>query len=146
MKVMPMHPNFRLPTRATELAGGYDIYMPVAGILQQGEHNGYKVSLGFAAEVPQGHVALLLPRSSAGAKQGIQLNNTVGVIDADYRGEWMAFLRKQDVGFSRWDAGDALLQFLIVPVHTPELEVVSTLSSTLRGEGGFGSTTQKETK
>lgn len=100
------------------------------------------VPLGFAAEVPVGHVALLLPRSGAGAKQGLSLNNTVGVIDADYRGEWMACLRVRNGEAIQWTKGERLLQFVIVPVATPELQVVKALASTERGEGGFGSTNQ----
>lgn len=96
------------------------------------------VNLGFASKIPEGYVALLLPRSSAGAKFGISLNNTCGVIDADYRGEWMASLRlRMNEGFN-WSAGDRLLQFVIVPVITPKLEVVESLEDTERGGGGFG--------
>lgn len=98
------------------------------------------VPLGFAAEVPVGHVALLLPRSGAGAKHGLALNNTVGVIDADYRGEWKACLRVKNTLPLSWEAGERLLQFVIVPVTTPELQVVESLETTERGEGGFGST------
>ena len=100
------------------------------------------VPLGFAAEVPVGHVALLLPRSGVGAKKGLSLNNTVGVIDADYRGEWMACLRIRNGLPLHWLAGERLLQFVIVPVNTPELQVVKSLDDTERGEGGFGHTGQ----
>ena len=145
MNIQPLHPNFRIPSRATDLAGGYDIYMPESGAAQafwekEDPTKPDKIPLGFAAEVPAGHVALLLPRSSTGAKHSLELENTCGVIDADYRGEWFAFLNtKNGEGFS-WEAGDKVLQFLIVPVCTPELTLVESVSKTARGEGGFGST------
>ena len=142
MNIQPLRPGFKVPTRGTERAGGYDIYMPEPGVLER-DVKGQMVPLGFAAEVPVGHVALLLPRSGAGAKLGVSLNNTVGVIDADYRGEWMACLRLKNHQPLTWEAGERLLQFVLVPVTTPELQVVDSLEDTVRGEGGFGSTNQK---
>lgn len=143
MNIKKLHPNFKMPTRGTEHAGGYDLYMPEAGVLMPGATYGQMVPLGFAAEIPVGFVALLLPRSGAGAKHGVSLNNTVGVIDADYRGEWMACLRVKNGVPHRWEAGERLLQFILVPVGTTELNLVEELGTTNRGEGGFGSTNQK---
>lgn len=95
--------------------------------------------LGFAAAVPPGHVALLLPRASAGAKHGLELNNTCGVIDSDYRGEWKAAMcTKTGIALS-WAAGDWVLQFIVVPVADVTLEQVDSLDETERGTGGFGS-------
>ncbi|WP_460989809.1 dUTP diphosphatase, partial [Staphylococcus aureus] len=82
---------------------------------------------------------MLLPRSGVGAKAGVRLRNTCGVIDSDYRGEWMAVISTDREPF-RWAAGDRLLQMVLVPVGTPELQLVEELSETNRGEGGFGST------
>jgi len=140
LNIKQLHPNFKMPTRGTDQAGGYDIYMPEKGSMMPGATYGLMVPLGFAAEVPVGYVALLLPRSGAGAKHGVSLNNTVGVIDADYRGEWMACLRLKNGLPHRWEAGERLLQFILVPVGTPELQLVEELGSTARGDGGFGST------
>lgn len=141
MNIQPLHTNFKCPTRGTDRSGGFDIYMPEPGVLER-DVKGQMVPLGFAAEVPTGHVALLLPRSGAGAKHGVSLNNTVGVIDADYRGEWMACLRLKNHQPLTWEAGERLLQFVLVPVATPELQIVDSLEDTDRGEGGFGHTGQ----
>lgn len=135
MNIKPLHSNFQVPTRATDLSGGFDIYMPESGSVFD---EAKKIPLGFAAEVPPGHVALLLPRSGVGSKFGLELNNTCGVIDADYRGEWLATLRTKDGSIFSWNAGERLLQLVIVPVLTPELTIVDELSSTERGEGGLG--------
>ncbi len=143
MNIKKLHPNFKMPTRGTDYAGGFDIYMPEKGSMMPGATYGQMVPLGFSAEVPVGYVALLLPRSGAGAKHGVSLNNTVGVIDADYRGEWVACLRLKNGLPHRWEAGERLLQFILVPVATPELNLVEELGTTARGEGGFGSTNQK---
>jgi dUTP pyrophosphatase len=126
-----------MPTKGTEGAGAYDIYMPESG-------NTYdnlvtKVKLGFAAEIPTGYVALLLPRSGVGVNLGLELNNTCGVIDSDYRGEWIAAIRTKDNSPIVWKAGDRLIQFLIIPVLSVTLEYVDDLTSTVRDTAGFGS-------
>lgn len=133
MRIKSLHNNFIMPTKGTEGAGAFDIYMP-----EDGETGGL-VGLGFSAEVPKNHVALIFPRSSAGVKQGIELRNTCGVIDSDYRGEWKAAIQTKGGDLFYWNAGDRLLQFLIVPVADVELELVDELDETARGSGGFGS-------
>lgn len=98
------------------------------------------IGLGFAAAIPPFHVGILLPRSSTGAKHGLELNNTCGVIDSDYRGEWKAALRTKSGLQYSWAAGERLLQFIVVPVAVLTLTQVDSLDSTDRGSGGFGST------
>ena len=143
MKIQPLHDNFKVPTRGSALAGGYDLYAPEAGELKHNEPEALKVPLGFAAEVPPGYVALIVPRSGKGAKSGVSLNNTIAVIDADYRGEWIAFLRIRNHEPFKWEAGEAILQFVLVEALSVEFEVVDQLSETERGSGGFGSTDNK---
>jgi dUTP pyrophosphatase len=136
MQIQATHPNFMMPTKGSDQAAAHDVYMPEAGELHG---TSQMIDLGFAAAVPAGHVALLLPRSSAGAKHGVELNNTCGVIDSDYRGTWKAALKtKNGIPFS-YAAGDRLVQFLVVPVVSVNLEQVEQLTETERGSGGFGS-------
>lgn len=138
MKIKSLHPSFKLPTKSRDQSGAYDLYMPEAGFV-----NGTVVSeipLGFAAAIPDGYVGLVFPRSGVGVRSGLELNNTCGVIDADYRGEWKAFLRCKDCAESvSWSSGDRLLQVLFVPVGSFEFNLVDTLDETERGTGGFGS-------
>jgi dUTP pyrophosphatase len=137
MRIQSLHTGFIMPTKGSDQAGAHDIYMPEAGSATGGAQ---VIGLGFAAEVPPGHVALLLPRSGVGSKFGLEVNNTCGVIDSDYRGEWKAALRtKSGIPYS-WNAGDRLLQFLIVPVAQVTLELADTLDTTERGAGGLGHT------
>ena len=65
--------------------------------------------------------------------------NTCRVIDADYRGEWIAVLNTKGDGL-HWNAGDRLLQFVLVPIPDVTPEPVEELDSTERESGGFGST------
>ncbi|MCF1459440.1 MAG: dUTP diphosphatase [Shewanella sp.] len=116
-----------------------------------------KVDLGFKMQLPDGYAALLMPRSGLGSKIGLELANTVGLIDTDYRGNVIAALRLKpimrcvkddpDHGQRLWDTGRALFragerigQIAIVPMPQAEFEVVDELDTTQRGEGGFGHT------
>ncbi len=143
MKIKPLTDNFIKPEYKSAAAGGMDIYFQEDVTLTAGKDN--VVKLGFAAEVPPGHVALLLPRSGAGAR-GIALRNTAGVIDSDYRGEWIAHIvvdangdnfPGREIPFRR---GERAIQCLIVPVAAVTVELADELSETARGAGGFGST------
>lgn len=138
MKIKSLHSNFKLPSKSRDRSGAYDLYMPEAG-----SANGTVVAefpLGFAAAIPDGYVGLILPRSGVGARAGLELNNTCGVIDADYRGEWKAFLRcKSPYDTFIWDAGERVLQVLFVPAASFDFELVEELDETERGTGGFGS-------
>jgi len=138
MRIQPLHDKFVMPLRSTEHAGAFDIYMPEAGAVSG--HNAKKIGLGFAAEVPKDHVALIVPRSGVGAKYGVELNNTIGVIDSDYRGEWQVAVKTKNGGAFRWEAEERIFQFLIVPVAKVTLEESESLSETARSTGGFGST------
>lgn len=135
MKFQPLHPNFKAPIKGSEHAGAFDIFMPTGGIVFGKETI---VPLGFAAAIPFGHVGLLLPRSGVGAKHGIELNNTCGVIDADYRGEWKASLRTKSGQSYAWAEGDRVLQCIVVPALSVTIEIVESLDETERGAGGFG--------
>lgn len=136
LKVKRLRDGVKLPTKGSDGAGAYDIWMDGVTIQRKGDL--LKASLGFATQIPDGYVAKLYPRSSAGIKRGVRLANTVGIIDSDYRGEWCAFFyADQDIGF---DGYDRLFQFTIEKVESPLVFEVDELSETARGAGGFGST------
>lgn len=137
MRVKSLHKNHIMPTKGSNTAAGYDIYMPEAG--STSSEGTITVALGFAAEVPEGYVALLLPRSSSGGKYGLELNNTCGVIDSDYRGEWLAVLKTKSNTVFSWKAHERVLQFLLVPVLSVTLEASDELSPSTRDQAGFGS-------
>ena len=143
MKIMPLVKEFIKPEYKTEYSAGMDIYLQEDATLVIGADN--IIHLGFAAEVPEGYAAILLPRSSAGMK-GISLRNTAGVIDSDYRGEWIAHIvidQNQDNALlDEWHykRGDRIIQCLIVPVKKVDIELTESISVTSRGDGGFGST------
>jgi dUTP pyrophosphatase len=99
----------------------------------------YEYETDIAVEIPEGYVGLLFPRSSISKTKQI-LANSIGVVDSGYRGSLRLRFKKLD-----WDngevygIGDKVGQLVIIPYPTIELEEVSELSETNRGENGFGS-------
>ena len=130
MKIKPLVKDFIVPEYKRELSGGMDIYLQQDITLDVGADN--VINLGFAAEVPEGHIAMLLPRSSAGMK-GIALRNTVGIIDADYRGEWIAHITLDSICDKpiTYKRGERILQAVIVPFNKVEIELSDTIPASV---------------
>jgi len=102
----------------------------------------YSITYGtdIAVEIPENYVGLVYPRSSIRNTE-LSLSNSVGVIDSGYRGELQATFRKiQGEGSDKYNVGDKIFQMIIVPYPNVEFIEVNELTTTERGEGGFGST------
>ena len=80
--VRKIYDSIKLPKRATKGSAGYDFFAPVGIVLAPGET--MKVPTGIRCEMDYDWVLKLYPRSGLGFKFRLQLNNTVGIIDADY--------------------------------------------------------------
>lgn len=102
--------------------------------------NYYEYGTGLAFEIPEGYVGLIFPRSSISDTQ-LMLTNSVGVIDASYRGE-VKFRFKEHAlqGSGYYKVGDRIGQMVIMPFPKVELEEAENLTETERGNGGFGHT------
>ena len=98
------------------------------------------MTTGLAFEVPKGYVMLIFSRSGHGFKDQIQLANCVGVIDSDYRGEVKVCLTKTTDGYKEFEDGDRVAQAMLLPIPQANFVEVNQLSSTERGDKGFGST------
>lgn len=97
------------------------------------------VDTGVRIALPEGWSALVLPRSSMGLKTGLRLSNSVGLIDADYRGPIGVMYDNISDSDYEIKAGDRIAQMLVVPSYRFKEQVVDILPTTERGEGGFGS-------
>jgi dUTP pyrophosphatase len=130
-----------LPTRANPTDGGLDLVAKEYTVLKHGIRT--LVHTGVYTEIPAGYVGLLIPRSSL-SKYGVTMTNSIGVIDSDYRGEILASLEytyKAGAELSYLiQKGQKIVQLVIVPILLPTIRLVSDLSDTARGAGGFGST------
>ncbi len=124
-----------LPTRAHSYDAGMDLYVNGRQVIIA--HTTMAVSTGISMEIPEGFVGLIWDKSSVGAKG---LKTLGGVIDSEYRGEVKVVihnLNNEDIIFEH---GQKIAQMLIQKVELVDIEEVADLSSTIRGEGGFGST------
>ncbi|MFC0603376.1 dUTP diphosphatase [Winogradskyella pulchriflava] len=101
------------------------------------------VGTGLFIELPIGTEAQVRPRSGLAAKKGITVLNAPGTIDADYRGEIGVILVNLSNEDFTINNGERIAQLVIAKHERAEWEETEELSSTDRGEGGFGSTGTK---
>lgn len=134
IKVM-LDPGAILPTRAHELDAGYDIYSPKEAIVYHDDS--YTIDTGVHVQIPAGFVGMLKSKSGLNVKYGIQ---SEGVIDAGYTGSICVKLYNHGNAAVRIEKGQKISQLVILPIITPELELVDSLEETERGSNGFGST------
>jgi dUTP pyrophosphatase len=98
------------------------------------------IPTGLTIALPPGYEAQVRPRSGLAAKHGVTVLNSPGTIDADYRGEISVLLINHGTEPFTVRRGERIAQMVIAPVSRAELVVSSSLSTTDRGSGGFGST------
>ena len=140
IKVKKLRENAQLPTYGTEFSAGADLYACLAGDVTILPGETKKIPTGLAMEIPVGYAGLIYARSSLGTKRGLAPANKVGVVDSDYRGEFMIFLHNHGTEPQTIQHGDRVAQLLVTPVFTPGFVEADELSDTVRGTGGFGST------
>ena len=150
VKIKKLNPNAVIPSYAKSGDAGMDL---VATTIISDTPEQITYGMGIALEIPEGFVGLIFPRSSV-RKTGLDLSNSVGVIDSGYRGELQATFNKVFGGDRFYDetklteitshdfykVGDRIAQIMIIPYPPIEFKEVDELSDSERGEGGFGST------
>ena len=132
--------NAILPTYGSGEAAGADLYACIDTDIVIDPGKSAFVPTGLAMELPQGYVGLIYARSGLACKRGLAPANKVGVIDSDYRGEFIVVLHNHGNSQQVIEHGERIAQLVITPVFTPGFTEVSELSDTERGVGGFGST------
>lgn len=144
IKIKKLNPNAIIPSNAHSDDFCYDC---VAVSEEEIAPNVWKYGLGFAAEIERDDYlsdsyALAIdarPRSSIW-KTGMVLSNCVGTIDEGYRGEICAIFYHVMPSMPRYKVGDKIIQIKLGIAEKCDFKEVNELSSTQRGEGGFGST------
>ena len=139
---LPNGAGLALPAYQSALAAGLDLLAAVPEdapvVLAPGKYA--LVPTGLSIALPPGYEAQVRPRSGLAAKHGVTVLNAPGTVDADYRGEiGVPLINHSDVPFTV-RRGERIAQMVIASVVQAELVPVTTLSSTTRGGGGFGST------
>ncbi len=128
-------PNATMPSYAKPGDAGLDL---VATSKKLNKYGCLEFGTEVSLEIPEGFVGLIFPRSSI-CKKKMSLTNSVGVIDAFYRGEIKFMFKAATAGMGAYDVGDKIGQLIIMPYPKVELIQVDELSETERGVGGWGS-------
>lgn len=135
IKIKKLRPDVKLPAYALEGDAGMDIFTDEDVIIKPGKQHLFKT--GFALEFPVGYCALIWDKSGLSTK-GLKIFG--GVIEHNYRGEYMVGI--QNLGNKEYEfkKGDKIAQMLIQPVMRAEFEEVEKLNESNRGAGAYGHT------
>ncbi len=138
--IKKLNPNATLPSYGSDFAAGADLYacLDTSVTISPGET--VFIPTGLAMEIPAGYAGFIYARSGLSCKKGLAPANKVGVIDADYRGEIVVALYNHSRLPVDIASGERIAQMVIAPYLKAVFHEEASLSDTLRGEGGFGST------
>jgi len=137
VRVKLLRDGARVPTRATELASGFDLSACITGPVSIGNRPAL-VPTGIALEIPPGVDAQVRPRSGL-ARNGVLC--TFGTIDADYRGELLVTMYTIAPGIEHVvQPGDRIAQLVFTWLAPARFELADDLAPTARGVSGHGST------
>lgn len=140
IKQLPHGADLALPHYATEQSAGMDLLAAIDADITLAPGERKLVPAGISIALPPHFEAQVRPRSGLALKHGITVLNSPGTIDADYRGEVCVILINHGQEPFTITRGMRIAQMIIASVKQPSMIPVETLSETLRGEGGFGST------
>lgn len=138
--VKKLRPGAKLPTFGSPYAAGADLHACLEAPVTIAPGETVFLPTGLAMEIPVGYVGLVYARSGMACKRGLAPANKVGVVDSDYRGEFMIVLYNHGTEPQTVEPGERIAQLVITPVLMPQYVETDTLSDTVRGIGGFGST------
>lgn len=138
--VKRLDPKAVLPVYGSVEAAGADLHACLDGDVSIAPGESAFIPTGLAMEIPKGCAGLIYARSGLACKRGLAPANKVGVVDSDYRGEFMVVLHNHSNQVQTISHGDRIAQLVITPVITPGYIEVDELTDTQRAEGGFGST------
>ena len=140
IRVKKVRENAILPTYGSAEAAGADLYACLDAEITIAPGAQVFVPTGLAMEIPKGYAGLIYARSGLACKRGLAPANKVGVVDSDYRGEFMVVLHNHGSEPQTIGHGERIAQLVVTPVITPGFSLVEELTDTVRAGGGFGST------
>ncbi|MCA9802432.1 MAG: dUTP diphosphatase [Cyanobacteria bacterium HKST-UBA02] len=140
LKIEKLSHCVALPDYATSGSAGLDLTLASEEAIEIGAGDRAKLPTGIKVEIPTGYEGQVRARSGLADRAGISLTNCIGTIDSDYRGEVMVLIINHGKEPYIFKPGERIAQLVVMPVPQVEIEVVEAVSSSARGEGGFGST------
>ena len=140
IKIKRLNKRAKIPTFGTEFSAGADLYCAEEHEISVCSGQKCSIGTGISIEIPEGYFGLVFARSGLACKNGLRLCNSVGVIDADYRGEIKVVLHNDSEYVREIKPGERVAQMIIMPYPKVSFIEVEELSDTVRGESGFGGT------
>lgn len=140
IRVKKLRQKAIMPTYGSLEAAGADLYACLDDAITIQPGASAFVPTGLAMEIPKGFAGLIYARSGLACKRGLAPANKVGVVDSDYRGEFLVVLHNHGNEAQTIEHGERIAQLVITPVFTPGFTEVEDLTNTERAGGGFGST------
>lgn len=140
VNVKKLRPGAKLPTYGSAEAAGADLYACLTEDVTIQPGKTAFIPTGIAMELPRGYAGLVYARSGLACKKDLAPANKVGVIDSDYRGEFMVALHNHGEEPRVIGDGERIAQLVVTPVLSPSFIETDSLSDSQRGAGGFGST------
>ena len=132
-----------LPAYETEGSAGMDLRADIQSAITLRPLERTMVPTGLFIELPLGYEAQVRPRSGLAAKRGLTCLNSPGTIDSDYRGEIKVILVNLSNEVQEIEPSERIAQMVIAKHERITFQEVSSLNTTVRGAGGFGSTGTK---
>lgn len=124
-----------LPERAHKTDAGLDLRTPESVTIPK--NGSVTIDTGVHIELPKGYFGKLESKSGLNVNYGVVSHG--GTIDEGYTGSIRVKLYNHGERDYVFNAGDKIVQLVIIPYLAPEIEVVDNLSDTDRGDNGFGS-------
>lgn len=140
LKIERLEHNKHVPEYKTAGAAGMDLCAAIREPVILKPLERALIPTGLKIELEHGYEAQVRPRSGLSIKHGITLINCVGTIDEDYRGEVCIPVVNLSAETYSIQPDERIAQMIIAKVEQAEIEVVTELTETVRGCGGFGST------
>ena len=133
MKIKVLEKGF-MPKKGREGDAAWDVFLPEDVVLKK--KSLFCLDSGICVELPKGHAAMFVPRSSS-AKKDISISDCL--IDENYRGEVHIIGKNESKKTYKFKRGDRIASLLVFPIYTGDAVQVEELSDSNRGTSWNGS-------
>lgn len=142
IKIKKIRETAKIPTKGSNEAAGYDLYADIQSPVRIEPGTVMKIGTGISTQLSTNIAALIFPRSGLSTKKGLRLANCVGLVDPDYRGEYIVALYNDSEVAQIVEPGERIAQVVFTPFYSVNFIETNELNDTERGEGGFGASGQ----
>lgn len=140
IKIKKLTETAVIPEKGSRYSAGFDLSADIIDKVLILPHKTVKIPTGLSIELPEGYFGAIYARSGLATKQGLRPANAVGVIDSDYRGEYIVSLHNDSDETRVIEPRQRIAQLVIQQHLDCSFVETEELTETERGQNGFGST------